>query len=69
MDALPGMEMKSLLTYLDGLVARTDEMHFDPAFTRIVNGFMAEGTFIDVAAKLAIDARQQVDVERGCDAR
>ncbi len=43
-------------------------MHLDAPVTRIVDGLVSEGSEIERAGKLAVDAGEQVEVERGRDA-
>ena len=41
-----------------------DEMHLDAPGHRVVEGVVAEPVQVEVAAELAVDARQQVQIER-----
>src|SRR5437667_4940181 len=43
-------------------------MHLDAAFDPIVDGFMLEACQAKVARQLAVDTRQDIQVERGCGA-
>jgi len=47
---------------------QADEMHLDPALVLIVEGAVAEIRRVERAGKLAIDAQEQVEVERRRDA-
>ena len=52
----------------DGLRDPADEVHLDALLGRVPDGEVIEGGEIEVAAELAIDADEQVLVERGGDA-
>ena len=45
------------------------QVHLDAALARIVDRLVPEGVEIEGAAELAVDADQQVEIERGGDAR
>src|ERR1700685_4339815 len=38
-------------------------MHLDPVMRAVVEGVMLEGVEIEIGAELAVDARQQVEIE------
>ena len=39
------------------------EMHLDPVVRAVVEGVMLEGAEIEVGAELAVDARQEIEIE------
>jgi hypothetical protein len=45
-----------------------DEVHLDAAERLVVERAMAKRGEVEVAAELAVDARQEIEVERGGDA-
>src|SRR5262245_35689172 len=51
--------------HCDGLVASADEAHLDAAQQRIVNGIVLEAIAIEVGSELAIQAREQIQIELG----
>src|SRR5436853_105158 len=50
--------------HMDRLVLQADEVHLDVALGGVPSGAMGEGLKIEVAAEFAVDALQQVQVER-----
>src|SRR5437870_10846765 len=62
-DALALAETEPGRPDVGGLVGEADEVHFDPALPRLVEGVVAEAVEAEVAAQLAVDAGQQVEVE------
>src|SRR5947209_4477922 len=69
-DALARAEMYVEVERVDsdGLRARAFQMHLDPALALVVERDVAEGAHMEVGLKLAVDARQKVQVEGGGDA-
>src|SRR3954469_14160395 len=67
-DGLAGAEFEhpACQPYLLPLLA--GEMHLDAATVGIVEGMMAETCKIEVAVELAVDAREEVEIEPGRDA-
>src|SRR4051812_4415407 len=65
MDGLACSELEMPVSHAHALTLAADEMHFDAARGRIVVCAMLELRKIEVAAKLAVDAREHVEVERG----
>src|SRR5215470_15475964 len=63
MNGLAAAEVKRLAAGANLLPRQTDEMHLDAALFGVVAGAMAEGSGVELAAKLVIDAREQVEVE------
>src|SRR5215467_4069334 len=63
MNGLAAAEVKRLAAGAHLLPRQTDEMHLDAALFGVVAGAMAEGGRVELAAKLVIDAREQVEVE------
>ena len=45
------------------LPLRAGEMHFDTVSLAVVKGVVLEGLEIEIAAKLPIDAREQIEIE------
>src|SRR5947209_2793521 len=62
-DALTLAEAEPDRSDVDGLVGEADEVHFHAALPRLVEGVVAEAVEAEVAAQLAVDAGQQVEVE------
>ena len=54
--------------YRDRLVAQTDEMHLDASRRFVIERVMAVRGHVEVAAELAVDPGQQVQIESGGDA-
>src|SRR5580698_10303614 len=67
MDGFAGAEFERRIADAHPLTFRAGKMHFDPAALGIVEGVVLEGFKIEIRAKLAIDARQQVEIEFGRD--
>src|SRR6266852_7207601 len=63
MNGLAAAEVERLAAGANPLPRQTDEMHLDAALFGVVAGAMAEGGRVELAAKLVIDARKQVEVE------
>src|SRR5262245_32687204 len=64
-DGLAGAEFDRAPGDFNGLPPAAREMHFNPAAFPVVEGLVAERVEIEVSAKLAVDAAQQVEVELG----
>src|SRR5262245_20028447 len=60
-DALSRAEEDAPAPNLDALLFQADEVHFDPSVTRIIDGLVLERIQVEVGAKLAIDARQEIE--------
>src|SRR5215831_16751510 len=67
-NALAFDEAKLVPEDANGLARQTHEMHLDTAFGVVIDRIMGETPDIDVAAELAIDAFEQIEVEGGGDA-
>ena len=67
-DALALAETEPGRPDVGGLVGEADEVHFDPPLPRLVEGVVAEAVEAEVAAQLAVNAGQQVQVEVAGDA-
>src|SRR5690606_28913561 len=52
----------------DALALAAHEMHLDAAAVLVEDGAVLEAVEIEIAAKLAVDAAQEVEVEGGGDA-
>src|SRR5215468_10100756 len=65
MNGFAAAEVERLAAGANLLPRQTDEMHLDAALFRIVARVMAEGGRIELAAKLVIDAHEQIEVEGG----
>src|ERR687895_925255 len=63
MNGLARAEIDGLAANSDRLPPPAGEVHFDPLALAIVKGAMLEGVEIDIGPQLAVDARQQVEVE------
>src|SRR5574340_1755471 len=63
MDAFAGLELEAAAVDADALRRGGDQMHLDPAQLRVVEGVMAEGREVEIGIQLAVDPRQQVEVE------
>src|SRR5436190_22848091 len=63
MDGLFGGEIECAPGGSDVLAHLADEVHLDPVVLGIVEGAMVEGLEIEISVELAIDARQQVEIE------
>ncbi len=48
-----------------GLIGQRDQVHLDAALARVPDGAVGEGREVEVGAELAVDAHEQVLVERG----
>src|SRR5437588_4014147 len=68
MDGLAGAEIESSPRYLDLLPLLAGKMHFDAVALGIIEGLMTETCQVEVTAELAIDAREQIEVELRRDA-
>ena len=64
----PGRKRKRRPRDRDVLVLQADQVHLDAPVARIVDGLVAEGAEVESGAELAVDAREQVEVERRRDA-
>ena len=53
---------------VDSLAAQRAKMHFDAALFRVPAGFVSEFLEVEIGAEFAIDASEDVHVERGGDA-
>src|SRR5580704_7770198 len=67
-NGFAGTKLDRRVTHSDGLSLRAGKMHFDAAAFAVVEGVMLKGIEIEISAKLAIDTREQVEVEFGGDA-
>src|SRR6266550_2910811 len=63
MDDLAGRELDHMTGNVDRLPPPAHEMHFDATALTVVERPMAELVDIEVSRELAIDAREQVEVE------
>src|SRR5258708_39473443 len=63
MNGLAAAEIEGLAAGANLLPRQADEMHLDAALFAVVARAMAEGGRVEFAAKLVIDAREQVEVE------
>src|SRR5579871_5031389 len=62
---LAAAEVERLAAGADLLPGQADEMHFDAALIGVVAGAMAETGEVEPAAEVTIDAREQIEIERG----
>src|SRR5262249_10630090 len=62
---LAAAEVERLAAGANLLPRQTDEMHLDAALFGVVARVMAEGGRVELAAKLVIDAHEQIEVEGG----
>ncbi len=65
MDGFAGAETDRLAVDFHLLPLGAGEVHLDPVVLAIVTGVMLEGGQIEIGAELAIDARQQIEIEFG----
>ena len=63
-DRLAGAEFDRAAGHPHLLALLAGEMHLDAMALGIVEGVVAEAVEVEIAAELAVDARQQVEVER-----
>ena len=63
MDGLAGCELDDVTGNVDGLPPPAHEMHLDATALTVVERPMAERVNIEVSRELAIDTREQVEVE------
>src|SRR5262249_35294205 len=63
MDGLAGRELYHVTGNVDRLPPPAHEMHLDAAALAVVERPMAERLDIEVGSELAIDAREQIEVE------
>ena len=68
MDGFAGAEIDGFAGHPHLLTLPAGEMHFDAVTLAIVKGVMLERVEVEIAAELAVDAREQVEIERGGDA-
>ena len=64
MDRFAAIEREAVVADVDRVRLARDEMHLDAPGHRVVEGVVAEPVQVEVAAELAVDARQQVQIER-----
>src|SRR5262245_33805517 len=63
MNGLAGRELDHMTGNVDRLPPPAHEMHLNTAALAVVERLMAERVDIEVRGKLAIDAREQIEVE------
>src|SRR5262245_54815574 len=68
MDGLAGAEFETAAGDAHALALAAGEMHLDAPALHVEEGLMAEGANVEIAAKLAIDAREQIEIEARGDA-
>src|SRR3990172_21814 len=69
MNALALGEHERASEHARDLVGEAPKVHLDAALALIVDRLVREAAQIEVAVKLAIDAREQIEIERGGDAQ
>src|SRR5215207_10733903 len=62
-DGFAGAELDALAAYLDALALEARQVHLDARTVAVKEGMMLEAGRIELGAELAIDARQQVEIE------
>ena len=65
MDRLALLEIEASARHSHRLPAQAPQMHLDTALRFVPPGFMLKGTEVEIAAKLPVDALQQVEIEGG----
>src|SRR5512137_1161892 len=65
MDGFAGAEVDDLAGHLDLLPLQAGEMHFDAMALAVVERAMLENIQPESTAKLAVDAREQIEIEFG----
>src|SRR5664280_1372880 len=68
MNGLAGAEVEALAGGLDLLALEAGEMHFDAVALAVEESVMLEAVEIEGATEFAIDAREQIEIERSGDA-
>src|SRR5947209_5270149 len=68
MDRFAGAEIERAARDLHLLPFLAGEMHFDAMPLGIVEGMVAEACQVETAAELAVDAREQIEIELRRDA-
>ena len=63
MDALAVGEAERAAGHAHALAGKAHEMHLDAARSLVVDRVMGEAVEIEIAAELAIDALEQIEVE------
>tara|TARA_B100000446_G_scaffold54908_2_gene51142 strand:+ start:35048 stop:35290 length:243 start_codon:yes stop_codon:yes gene_type:complete len=66
MNALAFKEIDTSVSQLHGLVALTDEMHFDAAFNGIVEGVVLKIVQIKIGVGAVVEMREYVEIKRSC---
>ena len=61
----PSANLNSRLKHADGLRGQADNVHLDAPGLFIVDRLMGEAVEIEIAAKLTIDADEQIEIEFG----
>src|SRR5271166_4573915 len=67
-NGLAGAKLDQSAGNLNPLTLVAGEVHLDAMSLGVVEGVMAEACQLEVAVELAVDAREQVEVEAGSDA-
>src|SRR5262245_52643960 len=67
-DALAGAEVEGAAQDAHHLPAQAPEVHLDTALARVVDRLVLEGADVEGAGQLAVDAVEQIEVERRGDA-
>src|SRR3954463_138244 len=62
-DGFAGAELDALPAHLDALALEARQMHLDARTVAVKEGMMLEAGWIELGVELAIDARQQVEIE------
>src|SRR5450631_3725205 len=68
MNGLAGAQVEALAGHPDLLPLQARKVHFDAVALAVVESVMLEGIELEIAAQLAIDANQQIEIEFGGDA-
>ena len=63
MDRFAALEEKAVVADVDGVGRGGDEVHLDAAGERVVERVVREAPQVEVTAELAIDAREQIQIE------
>src|SRR5262245_24357889 len=67
MNALTGPEHESAPQNAHGLLPHAPQVHLDAALAGVVDCLVPEGGEVERACQLAVDAGQQVEIERSRD--
>ena len=67
-DGFAGAEFDCFAGHLHLLPLQAGKMHLDAVPLAVVEGVMLEAVELEIAAQLAVDAREQIEIELGGDA-